>query len=244
MSKSQENKKIIQENRRKIFELEAQINSNKLKVYAIRSAVEQNYNSIMRNYTSAFLGNHSLTVQNSDEIFRNRIAILSNMDVEGDVEINFRESMTNQANIDFLELQAKDNQMVLDVNKKMTEVNELLISINKLIIASNEKNVKFNSENLKINNRFVEGEYHPSKATTEDNSKRAIDNNKRIKEIVAIANKNKTNLQKIHSITKKNAVEILKNSADISQRREKISENQKNIIENQKHVAELITKKR
>ena len=123
MSTAKENKKIIQENRRKIFELEAFINSNKLKVYAIRSAVEQNYNSIMRNYTSAFLGNHSLTQQNSDEIFRNRIAILSNMDVEGDVEINFRESMTNQANIDFLELQAKDNQLVLEVNQKMTEVN-------------------------------------------------------------------------------------------------------------------------
>tara|TARA_Y100001933_G_C18877771_1_gene512686 strand:- start:393 stop:995 length:603 start_codon:yes stop_codon:yes gene_type:complete len=197
----------------------------------------------MRNYTSAFLGNHSLTLQNSDEIFRNRIAILSNMDVEGDVEINFRESMTNQANIDFLELQAKDNQLVLEVNNKMTEVNELLISINKLIMASNEKNVRFNSENLGTNKRFVEGEYHPSKATIKDNSERANENNKRIKNIKGLADKNKINLQKIHAITKKNAVEILKNSSDISQRREKISENQKNIINNQKEVAEMITKK-
>jgi len=243
MSTSQKNKEVIQKNRRKIFELEAQINSNKLKVYAIRSAVEQNYNSIMRNFTSAFLGNHSLTLQNSDEIFRNRVAILSNMDVEGDIEINFRESMTNQSNIDFLELQAKDNQMVLEVNQKMTEVNELLISINRLIMTSNEKNVKFNHENLKTNKRFVEGEYHPSKASIKDNSERATNNNKRIKEIKSIADKNKINLQKIHSTTKKNAIEILKNSSEISQRREKISDNQKNIIDNQKEVAKLISKK-
>ena len=67
----------------------------------------------MRNYSSAFLGNHNLTNQNTDDIFRNRVAILSNMEVEGAVEVNFRESMTNKAYIDFLEMRAKVNSLVV-----------------------------------------------------------------------------------------------------------------------------------
>ena len=41
---------------------------------------------------------------------------MTNMEVEGEVEINFRESMTNEANLDFLEMQASVNELVLEVN--------------------------------------------------------------------------------------------------------------------------------
>ena len=93
MDITKDNKTKIQSNRRQIFELETKINSNKALVYATRATVEQNYTSIMRNYSAAFLGNHNLTTQNTDNIFRNRVAILTNMEVEGEIEINFRESL-------------------------------------------------------------------------------------------------------------------------------------------------------
>ena len=132
MDISKENKKKIQSNRRDIFELEALVNANKALVYSTRSTIEQNYTSIMRNYSAAFLGNHNLTTQNTDNIFRNRVAILSNMDVDGDVQINFRESMTNQANLDFMQMQAGVNSLVLEVNNRMSEINSLLIETNKM----------------------------------------------------------------------------------------------------------------
>ena len=49
-----ENKAQIQSNRRKIFELEILINSNKTKVEVCRASIEQNYASIMRNYDGEF----------------------------------------------------------------------------------------------------------------------------------------------------------------------------------------------
>ena len=106
------------DNRREIFELETTINQNKAMVYATRATIEQNYTSIMRNYSSTFMGNHNLTAQNTDNLFRNRVAILTNMDVDGEVEINFRESMTNEANLDFLEMQATVNELVLEINNR------------------------------------------------------------------------------------------------------------------------------
>ena len=65
-----ENKAQIQSNRRKIFELEMLINSNKTKVEVCRASVEQNYASIMRNYNAAYMGNHHLANQETDEILR------------------------------------------------------------------------------------------------------------------------------------------------------------------------------
>ena len=68
-----ENKAQIQSNRRKIFELEILINSNKTKVEVCRASIEQNYASIMRNYNAAYMGNHHLANQETDEILRNRL---------------------------------------------------------------------------------------------------------------------------------------------------------------------------
>ena len=140
------NKKKIQRNRREIFELETSINSNKSLVYSTRATIEQNYTSIMRNYSSSFLGNHNLTTQNTDNLFRNRVAILTNMEVEGEVEINFRESMTNEANLDFLEMQANVNELVLEVNNRMSQINSLMIETNKMIMKA--KTVPWNGGNF------------------------------------------------------------------------------------------------
>ena len=87
MSITASNKIKIQSNRREIFELETTVNSNKSLVYSTRATIEQNYTSIMRNYSSTFMGNHNLTAQNTDNLFRNRVAILTNMEVEGEADV-------------------------------------------------------------------------------------------------------------------------------------------------------------
>ena len=235
------NKRKIQSNRREIFELETIINSNKTLVYSTRATIEQNYTSIMRNYSSTFMGNHNLTTQNTDNLFRNRVAILTNMEVDGEVEINFRESMTNEANLDFLEMQATVNELVLEVNKRMSEINTLMIQTNKMIMKANQASVDFNSENLAINRRFLNGEFHPSKATSEANKDRAERNGKRCIKIRELAQRNTKKLKSLDKKAKKNSMQVLVNAADISRRRGLISENQKAIMENQENVAKMIS---
>ncbi|PQM60944.1 MAG: hypothetical protein CML40_05170 [Rhodobacteraceae bacterium] len=243
MDLTKANKLKIQSNRREIFELETQINSNKAQVYATRAVIEQNYTSIMRNYSSTFLGNHNLTTQNTDNLFRNRVAILTNMEVEGEVEINFQESMTNEANLDFLEMQATVNELVLEINNRMSEINSLMIETNKMIMNANQASVDFNSKNLAINKRFLNGEFHPSKATSIANKQRADKNQKRCGTIRDIANKNAKKLKSLDKKAKKNSMQVLLNAADISKRRGLISDNQKGIMENQEEVARMISSK-
>ena len=92
MTSSKQNKKNIQKNRRSIFEVEAAVTANRAKAYASRSSIEENRASILKNYTAAFMGNRQLANQNTDDVFRNRKAILSTLEPESDVQSNYKES--------------------------------------------------------------------------------------------------------------------------------------------------------
>ena len=236
-----ENKAQIQSNRRKIFELEILINSNKTKVEVCRASIEQNYASIMRNYNAAYMGNHHLANQETDEILRNRLAIMSNMIAEKDVEINFRESMNNKAQLDFLEHKSSVNKTILEVNKQLTDINKKLIELNRMIMKKNEDTLQFNTDNLATNEKFLKGEFHPSKATEKDNKKRIDQNTKRCIKIEEMASENQKRIIEIQSKTQTNAIDIMKNSVQISERRERINDLQEKVNENQNSVAEMIS---
>ena len=236
-----ENKAQIQSNRRKIFELEILINSNKTKVEVCRASIEQNYASIMRNYNAAYMGNHLLAKQETDEILRNRLAIMSNMIAERDVEINFRESMNNKAQLDFLEHKSSVNKTILEVNKQLTEINKKPIELNRMIMKKNEETLQFNTENLATNEKFLKGEFHPSKATEKDNKKRIDQNTKRCLKIEEMASENQKRIIEIQSKTQTNAIDIMKNSVQISERRERINDLQEKVNDNQNSVAEMIS---
>ena len=240
MNKKDELKLKIKSNRKAIFELDAKIETNRSRIEELRSSSERDNASISRNYTAAFYGNHQLTNRNSEEIFKNRIAILNNMDVEGEVEVNFRETMINLANVDYFTHRAELNQEVININQKLSAVNSLLIEINKAIMIRNEKSVKYNRKNIEMNKRFLNGEFHPSKATVNANSKRSKDNEESCIKLSKEADKNKAQIDKLRTIGQANAAKVLKNSIEISQRRSQITENQEEVMQDQKQIARTV----
>ncbi len=50
--------------------------------YMARSVVEENHDSILKNYHAAFRGNRNLANANTDDLFRNRYAILRAMKID------------------------------------------------------------------------------------------------------------------------------------------------------------------
>ena len=195
----------------------------------------------MRNYNAAYMGNHHLANQETDEILRNRLAIMSIMIAEKEVEINFRESMNNKAQLDFLEHKSSVNKTILEVNKQLTDINKKLIELNRMIMKKNEETLQFNTANLTTNEKFLKGEFHPSKATEKDNKKRIDQNTKRCIKIEEMAAENQKRIIEIQSKTQTNAIDIMKNSVQISERRERINDLQEKVNENQNSVAEMIS---
>ena len=235
------NYKNIRKNRKSVFNLESSITQNKSRAYATRSTIEENRALILKNYTAAFMGNRQLANQNTDDIFRNRKNILANFNAKSDVEVNYVESLTNEASIDFLEHRAELNASVLEVNRMMAEVNAKLIEINSKIMASNEKIVKFNSKNLSDNSRILARGLSAKTANPPSNAKRIIKNKERLNKILKESQVNSKTINSLYKIAGNNRSAIEKNAAVIIARRESIEANQAKISQNQSKVAKLIS---
>ena len=222
MATSATNRKNIKKNRRAIFEVEGTVTSNRAKAYATRSIIEENRALILKNYTAAFMGNRQLANQNTDDVFRNRKAIIANIDAENDVQQNFKESLTNEASLEFLEHRASLNSAVLSVNEKMVAVNQMLIDINDTIMSANESIVKYNAKQIAANNKLISDGLKPSNATPSRNAERIKRNAKRSKDVQKQALANSKKMDSMSAQMQVNRKRIEKNSDKIMERRANI----------------------
>jgi len=238
-----ENKKAIAENEATLHALHGKVMGNKCFLYKARAMIEENRNLIMQNYTAAFVGNRQMANQNTDDIFRNRMAILKAMKIEGPVQQNFLDTKKNEAKIEYLENRSLLNNRVAKVNEKMSEINKQLIECNDGILKSNEEIVAFNSAQIETNKKLLEG-IKEEKATPEANAARIEENKKRIAVIMERCKKySKEKVGGENSgivLAQQNREKIIANTKDIMKRRVKIEENRAIITENAKKVSGLI----
>jgi hypothetical protein len=241
MATSESNKAAVKKNRRSIFEVEAAVTANRAKAYAARSIVEENRAGILKNYTAAFMGNRQLANQNTDDVFRNRRAIISSIDADTAVEENYRDSLLNEATLEFLEHRAGLNLAVLGVNEKLVAVNKLLIEINDSIMAANEGIVKFNDTQIQKNNKLLDDALKPSKATPASNAARIKKNAAKAEAVKNAALANSKKIENMTNEMQKNRTKIEANAAKIMDRRASIQKNAANIAKNQARVAKIIS---
>lgn len=240
MSLVENNRVHIRANRTKLFELKSAVMWNKAQAYLERAMIEENRAMILKNYTAAFMGNRQLANLNTDDIFRNREAILQSMQVEGPVQENFCDSLLNQAQIDFLDHRSALNSRVIAVSEKMSEINSMLIEVNKMIMEGNAEIVKFNAGNIETNGQLLDGHLQPEQATPETNAERIASNTSRLAELQERATANRAKIDAVMEKVEGNRAKILENADMIHERRQSIVENHKRIAANQQRVAKLI----
>jgi len=226
------NVKKIRENKSKLYELESKVMENKQMIYGERAFIEENRALILKNYAAAFMGNRQMINTNTDDIFKNRYAILKTLKTASQVEVNFRDSKMNEAKVDFLDHRSKLNSKVEAVSEKMAAANALLIEINDAIMSGNEEAVAFNKEMISTNSKLLEAGIMPEKATPEANGARIQSNSDRMAEILERAKVNGAKCAEILEKAKANRTHILENSEKIYARRDEIAENHKKISKN------------
>lgn len=129
---------VVLFNFNRIFELEGCVNHNKARAYLLRSKVAENSALIAKNYNAAFLGNRQLANENTDALFRNRIALMQCLPAGNEVQVNFREAKINQAKLAFLDHRSVVNGQVLSISQDMAAVNAQAIAVNRRIMETNE----------------------------------------------------------------------------------------------------------
>merc|ERR1711981_1462210 len=229
----------IQENKAKLYDLESTVMGNKQLIYAERAFIEENRALILKNYAAAFMGNRQMANQNTDDIFRNRKAILNSLPSGSLVQQNFIGSKLNEATIDYMDHRSSMNGKVAAVSEKMARANALLIEVNDDIMAGNAEVVAFNSKHIEINTKLLSGELD-EEATPEKNAERIEKNKTRIAEIAERAKANKEKADTVLESAKKNREHILSNAAKIYERRGEIEANHAKIAANAHKIAEKI----
>jgi len=234
----EENKSKIAANRKAIFELEGNVNHNKAKAYHLRSKVAENSALIGKNYNSAFLGNRQLANENTDALFRNRIALMQCLPTSNQVEINYREAKINEAKLAFLDHRSSLNGQVLSITHDMAALNAQAIAINRRIMEANETIKEKNSALIAENTTLI-GRNHGA-PTAESNAAIVAANASKIAEINARVSKNNAAMDELDALTVVNRNAALDNSKQIAERGVAIAANYDLISANRARIAELV----
>jgi len=233
-----ENKANIGANRAKIFELEGSVNHNKARAYMLRSKVAENTALISKNYNAAFLGNRQLANENTDALFRNRIALMQCLPSGSEVHVNYREAKINQAKLAFLDHRSVVNGQVLSISQDMASVNAQAIAVNRRIMETNESIREKNSALIAENTTLI-GHDHGT-PTPEGNAALIAANAAKIEEIKSRVGSNNATMDALEAQTDTNRNAAIENSHQIAQRAVAIKANHDLIAANRARIAQLV----
>ncbi len=239
-----ENKTNIRKNRRKIFELDAEVSTTYAELMLLLADIEENRSLLQRNFTSAFMGNRSIAIDNVNDLYGCRMAMLEALEPSSDVQTNFKVRMLNQVRIEQLENRTDLNDTLRDIATKMIEVNQMLQSVNSLITEANEAVVEQGDDMISENAEWADGSISKqmTKATPNTNAQSVKSNTERLQKLLDrahVAENEATNLVKRVEDDTKGILEL---GDQIAKRRERIQADRERVVANQRRTADQIIK--
>ena len=239
-----ENKTNIRKNQRRIFELDAEVSTTYAELMLLLADIEENRALLNRNYTSAFMGNRAIAIDNVDDLYRCRMAMLDALDPSSDVEANFKTRMSNQTRIEQLENRSDLNDTLRDIAGRMIEVNVMLQAINTKIAEANEKVVDMGDDMIAENAEWADGKIakQMSEATPNANSQGVASNTERLQKLLERAHIAEQQAEDVVRRVEADTKGILELGDDIASRRERIQADRERVVANQKRAADLLIK--
>ena len=238
--------KAIADHRVKLFSLEALVIENSMSAYHARSLIQENARLIAKIYSAAFSGNRQLTNQNTEDLFRNRLAILRSLQLsagEDLVKQAYVEAQQIKEKLSFLEHKATLNHQVLELTLKMAEANGKGIHVNSRVMETNEEIVHFNAEYIVSNTHWLRNGLN---AVDEATPQRVIElakaNQETMAQLVTLTGKDKQKVTACLLAAKENHQSIMMNAMAVQERRKNIEANRASIQENQQAVARLLAR--
>jgi len=241
MPTAENNAAHIAANRKAIFDIESEVAANRAAAYETRSLIADNAALLRKNYEAAFSGNRQLANYNTDAAFRNRYAVARNLPATTPAQVNFRESLTNEGRLEFLDHRSKLNARVLAVSQKLADINAKTIEAINDIMKGNEEIVAFNRGVIARNADLIEhGAKQAKDATPASNAAVIAGNRQLIDTIRARVAENRKHTEEVRAAAQANHTAILKASRAIYERRDEIKTNARRIRHNHSHIAEFI----
>jgi hypothetical protein len=167
---------LVARNTRRAWDSEALVQFNVAQVQVARSIVEENVTDAMQSYTINAGGNRELIMRTTDDVYRNRMMMLTQLQPQNPQQALFQDSMITKTKLDYLHHRNHVNQEMVEIIKDMAAAIRAIGDVSERFYAINEYMVEHCDDTSDENARWFDGELTRmmSAATADGNAERVI----------------------------------------------------------------------
>ncbi len=167
---------LVSRNTRRAWDSEAIVQFNVAQVQVARSIVEENVTDAMQSYTINAGGNRELIMRTTDDVYRNRMMMLTQLQPQNPQQALFQDSMITKTKLDYLHHRNHVNQEMVEIIKEMAAAIRSIGDVSERFYALNELMVEHCDDVSDENARWFDGELDTmmKSATVDGNSERVV----------------------------------------------------------------------
>ncbi len=151
-------KNMIAKNKRAIFDVEAIVQFNVGQIQVSRSTIEENITDAQQSYLINAAGNRELIMRTTDDVFRNRMMMIEQLNPTNSDQEAFQLSMANRVKVEYLEHRSKVNRKMATIALKMAEAIKALGEVSQTFYELNDEMVNYIDEIADSNGQWFDGE--------------------------------------------------------------------------------------
>ena len=165
---------LVAKNTRRAWDSEALVQFNVAQVQVARSIVEENVTDAMQSYTIYAGGNRELIMRTTDDVYRNRMMMLTQLQPATPMQALFQDSMITKTKLDYLHHRNQVNQEMVTIIQEMADAIRKIGDVSERFYVLNEMMVEHCDEVSDENALWFDGELTAmmQAATQDDNSQR------------------------------------------------------------------------
>lgn len=165
---------LIAKNTRRAWDSEALVQFNVAQVQVARSIVEENVTDAMQSYTINAGGNRELIMRTTDDVYRNRMMMLTQLQPATPMQALFQDSMITKTKLEYLHHRNHVNQEMVTIIQEMAAAIRKIGDVSERFYAINEFMVEHCDDVSDENARWFDGELQTmmESATQDGNSQR------------------------------------------------------------------------
>ena len=149
---------LVARNTRRAWDSEAVVQFNVAQVQVARSIVEENVTDAMQSYTINAGGNRELIMRTTDDVYRNRMMMLTQLQPQNPQQALFQDSMITKTKLDYLHHRNNVNQEMVEIIKDMAAAIRAIGDVSERFYAVNELMVNHCDDVSDENARWFDGE--------------------------------------------------------------------------------------
>lgn len=170
----QKQQELIAKNTRRAWDSEALVQFNVAQVQVARSIVEENVTDAMQSYTINAGGNRELIMRTTDDVYRNRMMMLTQLQPSTPMQALFQDSMITKTKLEYLAHRNHVNEEMVTIVQEMAAAIRAIGNVSERFYSLNEYMVEHCDEVSDENAKWFDGELQAmmQSATQDSNSSR------------------------------------------------------------------------